>query len=112
MAPGGKAYHRDSGGQWGTSGLPQIYPNLKQANNRKETNMRIDYRDESTKIIAEKIGAWVREDGSLPYLAGKLGLTKRELNFRLCGIREWNWDEVLVVAYTIGCTPNELAGIK
>lgn len=74
--------------------------------------MRIDYRDESTKVIHERIHAWVREDGSLPYLAGKLGMTQRELNFRLSGIREWTWDEVLSLARIIGCTPNDLAGTK
>ena len=74
--------------------------------------MRIDYRDESAKIIAEKIGAWVREDGSLPYLAGKLGLSKRELNFRLCGIEEWTWSEVIILAQTIGCSLNELSSIE
>ena len=70
------------------------------------------HKSESTKRIADAIGTWVRQDGSLPYLAGKLGLSKRELNFRLCGIEEWNWEEVCKLSRVIGCSLNELAGIK
>ena len=74
--------------------------------------MGSNYKYDSTKIIADKIGAWVRESGSLPYLAGKLGLSKRELNFRLCGIEEWTWSEVIILAQTIGCSLNELSSIE
>ena len=72
--------------------------------------MATKYQTESVKLIADAIGAWVQKDGSLHYLAGKLGMTDHELIIRLGGMKEWTWDEVLVLAWTIGCTPNDLAG--
>ena len=72
--------------------------------------MAKNYENESTKRIADAIGAWVQKDGSLHYLAGKLSMTDHELIIRLGGMKEWMWDEVVVIAQTIGCTLEELAG--
>lgn len=87
-----------------------IYPRFTPTKNRVTTErnkMKTNNENESTKRIADAIGAWVRKDGSMSKLAGELGLTEAGLNLRMSGLKEWTWDEVVKLSRVIGCSLNE-----
>lgn len=65
------------------------------------------------KMINEKVGAWLLEDGhTREMLAKTLGLSRPTLANRLNGQAKWNWEEVVKVSQITGCSLNELAGIE
>ena len=66
-----------------------------------------------TQVINEKIGAWLLRDGNTKeMLADEIGLTRPTLYKRLSNDSDWKWEEVVQVSRIVGCSLNELAGIK
>jgi plasmid maintenance system antidote protein VapI len=64
------------------------------------------------RLINEKIGAWLLEQGhSREVLAKELGMTRPTLNSRLDGRGKWSWEEVIRLSRLLGCTLDELAGV-
>ena len=64
-------------------------------------------------IINEKLGAWLLVNGNTrSKLAEEIGISRPTLNTRLAGKSNWEWEEVIRIAKTVGCTLNDLAGIS
>jgi plasmid maintenance system antidote protein VapI len=63
-------------------------------------------------LVNEKIGAWLMQGHSRAELAEAVGLSRPALNKRIEGKSKWKWSEMVRLSDVIGCSLNELAGIK
>ncbi len=59
--------------------------------------------------ISNKVGEWLAEPSHTKRdLAAYLGVTTQTLNNRLCGLYDWPWKEVKLLADLFNCSVDEL----